>query len=165
VEGFEDRLVPAGLPGAETVAAADAAAPPAPAPATYRYEVRVPVNTPSTTIDVVTLLTNLGVDDMEERELSVTGNTNPGLVQAQAADDDLILRYTAGQTGTATIKVDAIDVAGMAVRLEVAVTVTPAPVVPAGRDTTLAPTSSIVTEIMLAVALDDDTDTANGFAA
>jgi hypothetical protein len=67
-------------------------------------------------------------------QLSILGNTNPGLVTTDLSGADLTLTYARGKYGTATITVGATDADGVSVRETIFVTVRPRPPAPtAGR--------------------------------
>ncbi len=91
----------------------------------FTHNVTVGMNSPDTVIDVVALLTGLGVTDAGARSLYVTGNSNPGLVSATLGNDELTLHYARGQIGTATITVEAVDRFGESIELIVQVKVLP----------------------------------------
>jgi hypothetical protein len=66
-------------------------------------------------------------------QLSILGNTSPGLVKTDLSGADLTLTYACGKCGTATITVGATDVDGVSVRQTILVTVSPwTPVVTGG---------------------------------
>jgi hypothetical protein len=58
-------------------------------------------------------------------QLSILGNTNPGLVTTDLSGADLTLTCCRGKTGTATITVSATDADGVSVRETILVTVRP----------------------------------------
>jgi hypothetical protein len=58
-------------------------------------------------------------------QLSILGNTNPGLVTTDLSGADLSLTCAPGKLGTATITVGAIDADGVSVRETIIVTVRP----------------------------------------
>ncbi len=58
-------------------------------------------------------------------QLSILGNTNPGLVTTDLSGADLTLACARGKLGTATITVGAIDADGVSVRETIFVTVRP----------------------------------------
>jgi hypothetical protein len=63
-------------------------------------------------------------------QLSILGNTNPGLVTTDLSGADLTLTYARGKHGTATITVGATDADGVSVREIILVTVRPRPPAP-----------------------------------
>jgi hypothetical protein len=63
-------------------------------------------------------------------QLSILGNTNPGLVTTDLSGADLTLTYARGKHGTATITVGATDADGVSVRETILVTVRPRPPAP-----------------------------------
>jgi hypothetical protein len=63
-------------------------------------------------------------------QLSILGNTNPGLVTTDLSGADLTLTYARGKHGTATITVGATDADGVSVRETIFVTVRPRPPAP-----------------------------------
>jgi len=63
-------------------------------------------------------------------QLSILGNTNPGLVTTDLSGADLTLTYARGKHGTATITVGATDADGVPVRETILVTVRPRPPAP-----------------------------------
>jgi hypothetical protein len=63
-------------------------------------------------------------------QLSILGNTNPGLVTTDLSGADLTLTCCRGKTGTATITVSATDADGVSVRETILVTVRPRQPVP-----------------------------------
>jgi hypothetical protein len=58
-------------------------------------------------------------------QLSILGNTNPGLVRTDLSGADLTLISAPGKSGTATITVGATDGDGVSVRETILVTVRP----------------------------------------
>jgi hypothetical protein len=66
-------------------------------------------------------------------QLSILGNTSPGLVKTDLSGADLTLSYARGKCGTAAITVGATDIDGVSVRQIILVTVSPVqPVVTGG---------------------------------
>jgi hypothetical protein len=63
-------------------------------------------------------------------QLSILGNTNPGLVTTDLSGADLTLTYARGKNGTAMITVSATDADGVSVRETILVTVRPRQPVP-----------------------------------
>jgi len=66
-----------------------------------------------------------GIHAKDGLQLSILGNTSPGLVKTDLSGADLTLTYTWGKSGTATITIGATDVDGVSVRQTIIVTVTP----------------------------------------
>ena len=70
-------------------------------------------------------------------QLSILGNTNPGLVSTDLSGADLTLTYARGKNGTATITVGATDADGVSVRETILVTVRPPQPAPAAGPATV----------------------------
>jgi hypothetical protein len=88
--------------------------------------VTVLVNAASQTFDLNALVAKTGGVDptlAPGLRFSIVGNSNPDLVTARLADDDLVLTFAPGQTGTAKVSVNVTDGAGASVLLTFVVTV------------------------------------------
>jgi hypothetical protein len=68
-----------------------------------------------------------GIQAEDGLQLSLLGNTNPGLVTPELSGGELTLTYTRSHYGTATITVGATEADGSCVRENIAVTVLPLP--------------------------------------
>jgi hypothetical protein len=89
---------------------------------------RVTVNqgSPETVIDLGPVFGAMsGIHHGDGLNLSIMGNTNSGLVEADLSEAALILTYVPGKSGTATITVVATDADGVSVEQTVLVTVRP----------------------------------------
>jgi hypothetical protein len=96
-------------------------------------QVTVRENSPKTVIDLGPIFTQIsGVQPDDGLQLSLLGNTNPGLVQTSLSEGELTLAYTRSKCGTATICVSATDADGVSVRENILVTVLPLSVTSAG---------------------------------
>ena len=133
LEALEDRLLPAPLPGwALPVGAAPAAAvsgfQPGHPPLGYAGQLKVTVfeNSPATVINLNTVFAGAsGIQHKDGLQMSLMGNTNPGLVRTDLSKAELTLNYTRGPSGTATILVAATDADGVCVKESILVTVCP----------------------------------------
>jgi hypothetical protein len=152
LEVLEDRALPSSItygvlpppPGATTSAAF---APPhqpvaasgalsglqpihSPPAGTAANQLRITVveNTRESVIDLCPVFTRTsGLHAEDGMQLSLLGNTNPGLVKPELSEGALTLTYTRWRSGTATITVGATDADGSCVRENVIVTVLPLP--------------------------------------
>jgi hypothetical protein len=89
--------------------------------------VTVAENSPKTVIDLGAVFANIsGIRHEDGLQLSMLGNTNPGLVQTALSEMELTLNYAPGKSGTATILVGAADADGVSVLENIFVTVLPA---------------------------------------
>ena len=91
-------------------------------------EMRVTVreNSPATVIDLESVFAGItGIQNQEELQLSLLGNTNARLVRPDLSDGELTLAYTPAEYGTATIMVGATECDGASVQENILVTVLP----------------------------------------
>ena len=152
IDALEDRMLPAPLTygilqltPVRTISAA--VAPPLPQPrgiaasgalsglqpigsqrteAGVGIQVTVRENSPKTVIDLDLVFAQMsGIQPMDGLQLSLLGNTNPGLVNTNLSEGELTLTYTPWKCGTATIIVGATDADGVCVRENILVTVLP----------------------------------------
>jgi hypothetical protein len=168
-EALEDRMVPARLTygvlpltGAGTISAALAPRPPQtkgiaasgalsylqpigshlPGSSVNEMQVTVRENSPATVIDLGLVFAEMsGIQHEDGLQMSLLGNTNPGLVKTDLSEGELGLTYTPSKTGKATIIVGATDADGVSVREDILVTVLPLPPANTG-----GPSSASVTE-------------------
>jgi hypothetical protein len=83
-------------------------------------------NTPKSIIDLGPIFAETsGIDPEKGLQLSLLGNTNPGLVTPELSEGELTLSYTPSKSGTATITVGATEADGSCVRENILVTVLP----------------------------------------
>lgn len=142
LEALEDRTLPAPLfhgiiPPARHGTTSAVVAPPPPPPvamaapgsgAANQMRVTVMKNSPATIIDLCPLFAQLsGAHSIDGLQISLLGNTNPGLVKPELSEGELTLTYTPSRCGTATITVGARDTDGECVRENILVTVVPFP--------------------------------------
>jgi hypothetical protein len=141
LEALEDRLLPAPWAGVGSVRAAAAGAlggPPArgSSGSTVGNQMTVTVNANAapSVIDLGPVFAAMGgLQNEDGLQLSMLGNTNPGLVTTDLSETELTLTYVPGQSGTATITVGATDADGVSARETLFVTIVPAhPAAPAG---------------------------------
>jgi hypothetical protein len=152
LEPLEDRVLPAlgaGMvpPLAAGGAAPAAAAAPTPRPAgapaqgagsglqpighqppggTHQMSVTVVQNSPESVIELGAVFAAMpGIQHEDGLQLSVLGNTNSGLVQADLSEAELTLNYAPWKCGQATITVGATDADGVSVQENILVTVLP----------------------------------------
>jgi hypothetical protein len=140
LEALEDRLLPAPLPGWSPSLTAPAQVGAAPAgavsglqplshpPLGYAGQLKVTVfeNSPATAINLNTVFATVsGLQHKDGLQMSLMGNTNPGLVRTVLSKAELTLSYTRGGSGTATIIVAATDADGVCVKESILVTVCP----------------------------------------
>jgi hypothetical protein len=91
-------------------------------------KVTVMENAPKTVIDLGPIFAQLsGVHAEDGLQLSLLGNTNPGLVKAALSEGELTFTYAPSRCGTATITVGATDADCVSVRENILVTVLPLP--------------------------------------
>ena len=91
-------------------------------------DVTVKENSPETVIDLGYVFAQMsGIQHDDGLQMSLLGNTNPGLVSTDLSEDELSLTYTPSKCGTATISVGATDADGVSVRENILVTVLPVP--------------------------------------
>jgi hypothetical protein len=89
-----------------------------------QMQVTVRENSPATVIDLESVFAGMtGIQNEEELQLSLLGNTNAGLVKTGLSDGELTLTYTPSQYGTATIMVAATEADGVSVQENILVTV------------------------------------------
>jgi hypothetical protein len=89
-------------------------------------QVTVRENSPKTVIDLDLVFAQMsGIQPMDGLQLSLLGNTNPGLVNTNLSEGELTLTYTPSKCGTATIIVGATDADGVCVQENILVTVLP----------------------------------------
>jgi hypothetical protein len=91
-------------------------------------DVTVNENSPKTVIDLGYVFAQMsGIQNDDGLQMSLLGNTNPGLVKTDLSEDELSLTYTPSKCGTATISVAATDADGVSVQENILVTVLPVP--------------------------------------
>lgn len=142
LETLEDRTLPAPLvhgilPPARQGVTSAVFAPPPPQPvalavpgnaATHQMRVTVMMNSHASVIDLDPLFAQLsGPHPADGLQISLLGNTNPGLVKTDLSEGELTLTYTPSRCGTATITVGATDADGACLRENILVTVLPLP--------------------------------------
>jgi hypothetical protein len=142
LEALEDRTLPAPLvhgilpPAREETTSAVFAPPPPPpvamaAPGSVtanQMRVTVMQNSPASVIDLGPLFAQMsGAHHADGLQISLLGNTNPGLVKTDLSEGEMTLTYTPSQCGTATITVGATDADGACMRENIVVTVLPFP--------------------------------------
>jgi hypothetical protein len=110
--------------------------------------VTVMQNSPRTVLDLGPVFAQMsGVQPEGGLQLSLLGNSNPGLVKADLSEGELTLTYTPSQCGVATIGLAATDADGVSVRENLLVTVLPllppvlwgGSVPPTGQQTAMTP--------------------------
>jgi hypothetical protein len=118
--------------------------------AANQMKVTVMENSPKTVIDLGPVFAQMsGLHPEDGLQLSLLGNTNPGLVKTDLSEGELTLTYTPSQCGTATISVGATDADSVSVRENILVTVLPLPStkpggsspIPAGQQTLITPST------------------------
>jgi hypothetical protein len=165
LESLEDRTLPASLvygilPERTEGTTSAAFAPPPPRPvviaasstlsglqpigsqpnslAANQKKVTVVENAPKSVIDLGPIFAQMnGVHPEDGLQVSLLGNTNPGLVKANLSEGELTITYTPSHCGTATITVAATAADGMSVRVNIHVTVLPMHLANAGRSSPL----------------------------
>jgi hypothetical protein len=86
--------------------------------------ITVTPNSPASVIDLDALFMELGGAHPEGgMQLSLVGNSNPGLVKPSLSDGELTITYAPSQCGTATITVSVTDADGSSVQETIVVTV------------------------------------------
>jgi hypothetical protein len=130
LDPLEDRLLPAlGVPVFAAVPGALGGLQQLgrkPARGTKPIEVTVAENSPETVIHLGNVFGAMnGIQHAGGLQLSLLGNTKPGLVTTDLSDMDLTLTYSPGHHGTATITVGATDVNDVCVKVTILVTVRP----------------------------------------
>jgi hypothetical protein len=94
--------------------------------AANQMNVTVGENATKSVIDLGLIFANSsGIHAEDGLQLSLLGNTNPGLVKPQLSEGELTLSYTPSKSGTATITVGATDADGSCVQINILVTVIP----------------------------------------
>jgi hypothetical protein len=94
----------------------------------HEMQVTVRENSPKTVIDLGPIFAQVsGIQHEEGLQLSLLGNTNPGLVKTSLSEGELALTYAPSKCGTASITVSATDADGVSVRENILVTVFPLP--------------------------------------
>jgi hypothetical protein len=89
-------------------------------------KVTVPESSTPTVIPLGAVFAAMGgIHAKDGLQLSILGNTSPGLVKTDLSGADLTLTYARGKCGTATITVSATDIDGVSVRQTILVTVSP----------------------------------------
>jgi hypothetical protein len=89
-------------------------------------QVTVRENSPKTVIDLGPVFAQMsGIQHEDGLQLSLLGNTNPGLVKTNLSEGELALTYAPSKCGTASIIVGATDADGVSVRENILVTVLP----------------------------------------
>src|SRR5262249_6629286 len=84
---------------------------------TNPISVAVDQNSPETVIDLDPVFgAKSGIHPKDGLDLSILGNTNPRLVEADLSAGALTLTYTPGMYGTATITIGATDADGVSVQ-------------------------------------------------
>jgi hypothetical protein len=107
-------------------------------PAANHKKVTVVVNAPESVIDLGPIFARMnGVHPEDGLQVSLLGNTNPGLVKANLSEGELTLTYTPSKCGTAIITVAATDADGMSVRENILVMVLPSHPANPGRSSPL----------------------------
>jgi hypothetical protein len=97
-----------------------------PSGAANQTEVTVVENSTKSVIDLGPIFTHMsGIHPEDGLQLSLLGNTNPGLVKAELSEGELTLTYTPSRYGTATITVGATEADGSCVRENIVITVLP----------------------------------------
>jgi hypothetical protein len=155
IEALEDRMAPATLNyivppliSAGSISPAVAPAPPRPSgiavsgalsglqpigsqsagAGIHEMQVTVRENSSKTVIDLGPVFAQMsGIQHEDGLQLSLLGNTNPGLVKTDLSEGELALTYTPSKCGTASITVGATDADGVSVRENILVTVLPLP--------------------------------------
>jgi hypothetical protein len=96
--------------------------------AANQLRVTIMENSPASVIDLGPLFAQASsVHPAEGLQLSLLGNTNPGLVKTDLSEGELTLSFAPSQSGTASITVGATDADGASVRVNILVTVLPFP--------------------------------------
>jgi hypothetical protein len=99
--------------------------------AANQMTITVAANSPASVIDLDSVLS--GAHPQGGAQMSLVGNSNPGLVKPSLSDGELTLTYTSSTSGTATITVVAINADGSSVDQSIVVTVlAPPPKIGAG---------------------------------
>ena len=89
-------------------------------------KVTVVENSPKTVLDLGAVFANIsGIRHEDGLQLSMLGNTNPGLVKTALSETELTLNYAPRKSGTATIIVGAADADGVSVLENIFVRVLP----------------------------------------
>jgi hypothetical protein len=153
IEALEDRLAPAPLtyfslplapamlrPSSITVSGALTGLQPigshVAGAGVHEMQVTVGENSPKTVIDLGPVFAQMsGILHADGLQLSLLGNTNPGLVKTVLSEGELALTYAASKCGTASITVGATDADGVSVRENILVTVLPLPATNTGAST------------------------------
>jgi hypothetical protein len=125
------------LPPAREGTTAAVFAPPPPQPVAMaapgsvtanQMRVTVMTNSPASVIDLGPLFAQMsGAHPADGLQISLVGNTNPGLVKTELSEGELTLTYTASQCGTAIITVGVTNADGTSLRENILVTVLPIP--------------------------------------
>jgi hypothetical protein len=89
--------------------------------AANQMTISVTANSPASVIDLDAVLS--GAHPEGGVQMSLVGNSNPGLVKPSLSDGELTLTYTPSNCGTATITVIATNADGSSVRENIVVTV------------------------------------------
>jgi hypothetical protein len=91
-------------------------------------QVTVMENSPKTVIDLDPVFAQMsGIQHEDGLQMSLLGNTNPGLVKSNLSEGELALTYSPSKCGKASITVSATDVAGVSMKEIILVTVLPLP--------------------------------------
>jgi hypothetical protein len=94
--------------------------------AANQLRVTILENSPASVIDLGPLFAQISsVHPAEGLQLSLLGNTNPGLVKTDLSEGELTLTFAASQCGTASITVGATDADGASMRENILVIVLP----------------------------------------
>jgi hypothetical protein len=89
-------------------------------------KVTVVENSPASVINLNAVFAAVsGLQHKDGLQMSLMGNTNPGLVRADLSKAELTLQYARGQSGSATIVVAATDADGVCAKENILVTVLP----------------------------------------
>jgi hypothetical protein len=129
------QVVPAASPGPVTVPQLTGGKPPA---ASNQMWVTRDENSPASVINLGAVFAAMrDIHPRDGLQLSILGNTNPGLVTTDLSGADLTLTYARGKHGTATITVGATDADGVSVRETILVTVRPLQPAPAAGPATV----------------------------
>jgi hypothetical protein len=133
LDPLEDRLLPVlGVVGVPVIASVPGVLSglhhrrTKPASGSKPIEVTVAENSPESVIHLGAVFGAMnGIQHAGGLQLSLLGNTKPGLVTTDLSDMDLTLTYTPGHCGTATITVGATDANDVFVKVSILVTVRP----------------------------------------
>jgi hypothetical protein len=106
-------------------------------------QVTVRENSPKTVIDLVPIFAQMsGIQHEDGLQMSLLGNSNPGLVKTDLSEGQLALTYAPSKCGTASITVGATDADGVSVRENILVTVLPLPATNTGASLSVSVTAN-----------------------